>query len=220
MTDRVLIVFAKEPEKGQVKTRLEPYKGADYCLSLYKAFLIDTLEIARKVKCDKRILAYACNKRGIPVFIKKNSKGFELYRQRGASLGSRMNNAFKYAFKSGPAKAIIIGSDSPSLPYKFINKSFHLLDLNDIVIGPSNDGGYYLIGMKSPCNNIFKGIKWSTKNVFNETMVILRKLSKSAAILDKWFDVDDIESLNYLKSSLKSEPHLNIARKTRSIILG
>jgi hypothetical protein len=182
-------VFAKEPEPGKVKTRLKSSCTDKELLELYRMFVMDMLDMARQVCCEKKIVAYLSKSE--PRYLKSISEDFDLIKQRGRNLGERMHNAFLYSKKIKAAKTVIIGSDSPALPVKFIEKAFERLDEHDLVLGPSFDGGYYLIGMKKPCFGIFKDIQWSASSVLIETLTKAKVLRKKIALLDEWFDVDD-----------------------------
>lgn len=198
---RILIVFAKEPQKGKVKTRLLGHLSEVGCLKLYKELLVNTLGRVRKVKCSRKVLAYdSGNKK--PVYLKKVASGFEFYKQEGADLGERMFDVFKTYTAAPSAGVVIIGSDSPCLPLAYINKAFAELSKKDLVLGPAYDGGYYLIGLKEPCRNLFKGVKWSRGSVFTQTLQRARRLSKSTAILRPWYDIDTPQDLKYLKNAL------------------
>lgn len=199
-----LIIFAKEPEKGKVKTRLLGHLSEGRCLKLYKAFLKDTLELAKPLKRIDRVLAHdsLSNK---PRYLKQIAHSFTFYKQIGKNLGQRMHNAFQFAQKMNSNKAVIIGSDSPNLPVKYIKDAFRRLDRNDIVLGPSHDGGYYLIGLKQPCAEIFRGVKWSSETVLKKTVKNSLKLNKKIALLHKWYDVDDSIGLIRLRCDLRKE---------------
>lgn len=207
---RILIVFAREPQKGKVKTRLSGYLSEIGCLKLYKKLLADTLGRARKVKCGQRVLAYdSGNKK--PVYLKRVAPDFEFYKQKGRDLGERMFNAIKvYSALARTtigrsrlgAYVVIIGSDSPDLPLSYINRAFTELRKNDLVLGPAYDGGYYLIGLKEPCSKIFKGVKWSSKAVFGKTLKNAKALRKKVAILPHWHDIDTPRDLKYFKNAL------------------
>jgi len=194
---RILIVFAKEPEKGKVKTRLSGCLSPRQCLKLYKGLLKETVVLARSAGCGQKIIAYDSGGQN-PEFLKKIAGDFKFHRQKGRGLGERMFNAFKSAL-ADQAKAVIIGSDSPGLPVSRIRRAFELLDENDLVLGPANDGGYYLIGLKKPCQKIFTGIEWSSRSVFKKTLVRAGKLKKKTAVLDFWHDIDTPQDLKYLK---------------------
>lgn len=210
-----LIVFAKEPKKRRVKTRLNRL-SEDERLNLYKAFLKDTVALAKSIKRNKRILAY--DSKSHPVYLKKIARQFKFYKQKGNNLGIRMHNAFKFAQSSRATKTVIIGTDSPTLPVDFIKDAFYRLDKNDVVVGPSRDGGYYLIGLKKPCLSLFKGIKWSSATVLMNTITNAKKLKKKTAILNQWFDIDDSKSLIYLKHTLKKERNKHVAKWTRRFL--
>ncbi len=214
---RTLIIFAKEPEKGKVKTRLKKYFSEPQLLNLYKAFLKDTSQIADKVDCEEKILAFAATKK--PRYLKQVARDLKLYRQKGRDLGQRMYNAFVHTKDKRAGKTIIIGSDSPTLPAIIINRAFWKLDKCDVVLGPSIDGGYYLIGLKEPCSGLFKGVIWSSDQVLNETRKRARQLNKKVAMLDKWYDVDDSKTLARLIHDLGMKKHRHAAGWTRRFLL-
>lgn len=199
----ILFVFAKEPQAGRVKTRLRLTLSDDRGVGLYKAFLKDTLGSIKPFKDITKILAFDASSK--PEYLESIGKGLIFYRQKGNDLGERMLDAFRHAGKIGGSKALIIGSDSPNLPKRRIRDAFSLLDSNDIVLGPSADGGYYLIGSKEPCPGIFRGIKWSRPTVLKETISKARALGKRIALLPEWYDVDTAEGLARLKDDLKRE---------------
>lgn len=196
-----LIIFAKEPKAGKVKTRLQEYFSKKDCLSLYKAFLKDTLDIARSVKCFCRILAYD-SPFSQPRYLKTIAGDFTFYKQEGKNLGRKMYNAFKFSKRLGFDKAVIIGSDSPNLPLKYLAQAYNRLNKSDVVLGPSCDGGYYLIGLKEPCAGIFNNIKWSSQSVFGVTLRKAKDIGKKVSVLEKWYDIDDFKGLGFLKKDL------------------
>ncbi|MFA5008475.1 MAG: TIGR04282 family arsenosugar biosynthesis glycosyltransferase [Candidatus Omnitrophota bacterium] len=213
---RCLIIFAKEPVKGKVKTRLLDCLTKNSCLKLYKAFLRDTLDVARAVKCEKKIIAYEANNE--PVYLKRIGKDFSFYRQQGDNLGERMHNVFRSAEEEGGSKIIIIGSDSPTISPEFIEDGFTLLDNNDIVLGPARDRGLYLVGLKKPLFDLFKNIPWSSSKVLPQALSNAESLGKKVAKLDEWYDVDDRESLLYLNTSLKNNKDMKVARWTKKAL--
>lgn len=210
-----LIVFVREPKAGKVKTRLQGYLSPEMCVKLYKAFLKDTLELARAIKCFDKVLAYESYAQE-PRYLKTIGRDFLFYRQEGKNLGEKMYHAFRFAKRNKCDKTIIIGSDSPNLPARYIKEAYHRLDKNDIILGPAQDGGYYLVGLKKPCKGIFKVVKWGSKTVFEDTVKNARRIGKKAAILKKWYDVDDSIGLVRLKSDLKKEE--KVAQWTRKLL--
>lgn len=201
--NRCLIIFAKEPKKGKVKTRLAGHLSETECLRLYKRFLRNTVFLARNIKCCRRIIAYDADNQN-PSFLKKIASDFGFYRQQGKNLGERMLDAFK-TFAITNTKTVIIGSDSPGLPRSYINRAFNELNKKDLVLGPAYDGGYYLIGLKKPQRAIFKGIKWGLSSVFAKTLKNAKKLKKKIAVLDFWHDIDIPQDLKYLKKGFCHE---------------
>ena len=214
---RFLIVFAKEPNKGTVKTRLKDCLSGSQRMNLYKAFLRDSIDIANRVECEKRIIAYESKIRP-PRYLMRIAPSFVFYEQTGKNLGLKMYNAFEFALQKGASQAVIIGSDSPTLPASSIKKAFSLSGRADIVLGPSLDGGYYLIGLKSPCAGLFEGIAWSSSTVLKDTIKNAQRLKKKVALLDKRYDIDDANALSRLKNDLSKLKDRTIARWTRKFI--
>jgi hypothetical protein len=214
--NRFLIVFAKEPRCGQVKTRLSDCLSRKQAVGLYKAFIQDTIEISSKCKNCTRILAYHAE--GNPLYLKKVANGYTFYKQQKTSLGQRLYNAFVFARNQGSTKTVIIGSDAPDLPISYIETAFSKLSRHDLIFGPSKDGGYYLVGLKMPVRNIFQGIKWSTSSVLQESLLKAKKANKSVYLLKPWQDVDCCEDLNRLEENLKNKT--DIAQHTRRWLYG
>jgi rSAM/selenodomain-associated transferase 1 len=195
MDDRCLLFFMKYPERGRVKTRLAASMGDERALELYKRFLLNILSTLNK----GTFLFYLCF---YPADALENLRkwlgGDYLYMsQQGEDLGERMKNGFMEAFDSGFKRVLLIGSDIPGLPLEFIEEAFASLKEKDAVIGPSLDGGYYLIGFRdkkfSP--QVFKGILWSTERVFEETMKILEREGSTIHTLKPLRDIDTIDDL-------------------------
>ena len=214
---RCLIVFAKEPTKGRVKTRLTPYLSESQCVKLYKAFLKDTINLANSIQCAQRIMAYDCDTAN-PAYLKKIARGFLFYEQKGKNLGEKMHNAFQFAHEHNASKMVLMGSDFPTLPARFIEEAFRRLDTNDIVLGPSFDGGFYLIGLKRPHSALFNGIKWSTEGVLSHTVKNARILKQEVVKLDEWYDIDDISSLRRLQRDLRKVKNKATAKWTSKFL--
>lgn len=213
---RCLIVFAKEPQAGSVKTRLSRCLPERQTVRLYKAFLKDTLDLAKKARCEVRVVAYTSNGRD-PRYLARIGPSFLFYKQEGKNLGERMYNAFTFAADKKAERTVILGSDSPTVPLSYIARAFGALGRNDIVIGPSRDGGYYLIGLKRPCFGIFKGVQWSSGSVFERSVKNARRLHKRVAVLDAWYDVDTARDLECLKTDLQKRKK-SVASWTRQIL--
>ncbi len=188
-----LIVFARQPVSGKVKTRLGRDLSADLVLDLYKSMVKHAVRAARAVRGCRKIICYAGG--GSPGFFERYEKVFELKRQRGADLGERMLNALGGCLGREGGKAVVIGTDCPGLSRKDILTAFSKLEKHDIVLGPSRDGGYYLIGVKEPRPELFEGIDWGTGRVFAQTMARVRKMGWRAHFLRLRTDIDTLEDL-------------------------
>jgi len=212
---RCLIIFAREPKKGQVKSRLAKSISQEKALDLYKAFLKDTLNLAKKARCDQKILAYASNN-SCP-YLRTLGRGFSFHRQKGRTLGHRMLEAITFSLNNfSPCQTIIIGTDSPHLPASLIRRSFAALKRADVVLGPCEDGGFYLVGMRKVESGIFKGVVWSSSSVLKRTLQNAKRLGLKTELLEPLFDIDTQEDLKKLKEFLINKK--NIAIETQRVM--
>lgn len=218
---KALIVVAKEPVAGRVKTRLCPPLSLETAAELYRCFLVDSFSQYRLLKETKVIVSY------FPPGAKNTFKElapveFKLLEQKGADLGEKFIHAFEYAFRLGYRLVAIIGSDHPTLPLKYIRRAFRLLEKgdNDLVIGPSFDGGYYLLGLKSFHKRLFQDITWSTNVVFSETIERSKELGLKVVKLPPWYDIDEASDLIYLQNKLSQngDEHFHMARETKTFL--
>lgn len=176
---------------GQVKTRLAATIGDEKALEIYKLLLNHTHAITADLKCVKNVY-YSDSI--IPVDI-WNKGGFTKRVQSGDDLGERMLNAFESAFNDGHEQVMIIGSDCYQLSTEMILDGFNHLNQHDVVIGPAEDGGYYLLGLNGLIPALFSGKAWSTDSVCNETLADVEKLNLSYKLLPTLNDVDVAEDL-------------------------
>jgi rSAM/selenodomain-associated transferase 1 len=190
--ENLLIIFVKNPELGKVKSRLAESIGDRKALSVYKKLLRRTKEIIMDLGMDKRV----CYSEMIDREDLWENSNYQKSSQKGDDLGVRMYNAIKDASKDSYHKICLIGSDIMELTDEIIVKAFNLLDDHDVVLGPSFDGGYYLIGMKSPVKELFLNKKWSTSVVLAETVDEIKKLKLTYAFLPTLNDIDEIENIN------------------------
>lgn len=195
MDDRCLLFFIKNPEKGKVKTRLASAVGPKMAAELYKRFLLEMLFTLN----EGTFLFYLCYapENSLEDF-KRWLGGHYLYMpQTGENLGERMKNAFLEAFSMNFKRVVLIGSDIPDLPLDFIEEAFTSLQKQDGVIGPSLDGGYYLIGFKNTSFSprIFDGIRWGTDGVFEETKKAFNRETLTVHTLKPLRDIDTVEDL-------------------------
>lgn len=190
MNNEVLLIFVKNPVAGQVKTRLAKTIGDEKALLVYQKLLDHTRSVTDQMSC-RRQLWYSD-------FIDQADRwnsGYEKKLQQGSNLGERMKNAFAEIFEQGGEKGVIIGSDCPGLTQKHLENAFEALDQYETVIGPSEDGGYYLLGMNSFYPEVFEGIAWSTDAVYDQTIQTLEKLQLSCRRLPELNDIDTWDDL-------------------------
>lgn len=197
--DNALILFARDPVLGRVKTRLSPFLEEETILKLYTCFLQDSLEKIRQVENADRFVGVApSNESGF--FTGTLGSDIRLFVQEGEGLGDKMRRAIQDRFREGYKRVVIIGSDSPSLPVSYIHQA---LDSDkDMVLGPSTDGGYYLIGMREKVAEIFDGVSWGTEMVLRETCEHLVQNGVGLELLPVWYDVDSPEDLKFFKTHL------------------
>ena len=199
-----LIVVVKNPVPGSVKTRLQSRYTPEQAAQIYTAFVKDTLATVRTLKIDKRIIAYdPPNAEHAVRDICGND--FEYVPQVQADLGQRMYQALLHQLQMGAKHAILMGTDIPSLPASYIIQAFDHLKTKDVVLGPSTDGGYYLIGISRPCPEIFVNINWSTPTVLAETTDALRQHNYALGLVPPWFDVDTPKELDVLMAHARAQ---------------
>lgn len=196
----LLILFTRNPELGKVKSRLANSIGKEKALSIYKCLLEHTREVTINLNVDKRLYYSEEISKGdkwdASIYDKKN--------QVGIDLGEKMYNAFKDGFTSGYGKVVIIGSDIIDLKQAHIEEAFDMLERFDTVLGPAEDGGYYLLGMKTLIPTVFENIEWGTESVLKNTIENLEN-KYSISFLEVLNDIDvisDIKSDSYLTKYL------------------
>lgn len=204
--NRAIIIMTKIPRAGNVKTRLQPHLSPEQSAEIAAAFLQDAVEKASKV-CDKTIIAFAPPNEKDFLFNFVSSQNI-FVAQSGKDLGERMFNAFEFAFEKGSDALVMIGTDSPSFPAEFIEQAFDFLENSDAVLGESEDGGYYLIGLRTLRKEIFKNVEWSSPETFVKTVRNIENCGLSLSFVAKWHDVDFPEDLERLKKELLENPQL------------
>ena len=189
MNNNLIIVFVRTPELGKVKTRLAKAIGDQAALTIYKLLLKHTSTVLHELSFDK--VVYYSEKMENNDFWKASL--FEKKLQKGADLGERMQQAFETAFDRGYKKVLIIGSDLFELTSTLIISALEALETYDISIGPSLDGGYYLLGMKELHPAVFKNKKWGTDSVLENTLQDLKQ--QNVKLLEALNDIDTFEDL-------------------------
>ena len=198
---RAIILFARDPVLGQVKTRLHPFLDPETILELYTCFLSDSIRKICSVKsADAFIGIYPSDLSG---YFSRLQGQFpvQVFMQDGKDLGERMSNAFQQRFNDGYERVAIIGSDSPSLPVGTMEKALN--SDKDFIIGPSTDGGYYLVGMAGKPIPVFEGVAWGSDRVLAETLERVKQSGCSLEVLPPWYDVDRPEDLKFLQTHLE-----------------
>ena len=188
---KALIIFVRHPQLGTVKTRLAATIGNETALVIYKKLLQHTLEITQKTQSHKYVF-YADEIVDDDMWSGKN---YYKLTQDNSDLGQKMLSAFTQVLDNGYSKVCIIGSDCYELDSVMIDIAFAALNKVDVVIGPATDGGYYLLGMKQMHHGIFKNKNWSTKTVFEETVLTITAAKLSYKILATLTDVDEEKDL-------------------------
>lgn len=204
--NRAIIIMTKIPRAGNVKTRLQPFLTPAQSAEIAAVFLQDSEEKAQKI-CDKTIIAFTPPEKKDDLFNFVSSKN-TFIAQSGKDLGERMFNAFEFAFENGSDSVVMIGTDSPGFPAVFIERAFNFLENSDAVLGESEDGGYYLIGLKTLRKEIFENVEWSSPETFVQTVRNIENCGLSLTCVPKWHDVDFPEDLRRLKTELLENPKL------------
>ena len=197
--NNLLIVFTRNPELGKVKTRLAETIGEASALKIYKFLLNHTEKTIREFDCDKAVY-YSIKIRDNDIW---DATIYQKHLQKGSDLGIKMQNAFEQAFKNNYKKVVIVGSDLYDLKPNHIEIAFSKLDQNDTVIGPAQDGGYYLLGMKNLYPQIFSNKNWGTSTVLQDTLEDLKLID--VHLLEELNDIDiydDIENISEFKQFL------------------
>lgn len=195
-----LLVFAKVPRSGSVKTRLTPVLTSSEAARLYEAFLRDALQLYTQLTVDVRLyLAPPIPCGGLTDIPERVT----LHEQEGGGLGERMKNAIRETFQDGYECVSIVGTDHPTLPRSFIRQSFVALEApRSICIGPSEDGGFYLLGMSSFYPQLFEGMTYSHDDVFSDTLTRVATTDARLMVLPKWYDVDTPATLKRMVKDL------------------
>jgi rSAM/selenodomain-associated transferase 1 len=192
---KLLVVMAKAPVPGQVKTRLQPRFSPADAADLYRCFLEDRLRDVASIPEIDRAVAFA-PATAADRFASLAPEGFLLFPQRGRDLGEKLESLFSTTLALGYGAVVVTDSDSPDLPRSFLGDAFALLaGGSDVVFGPCRDGGYYLVGMKTSTPGFFANIPWSTSRVLERSLAVADRLGLKAGILPPWQDIDTFEDL-------------------------
>jgi len=198
-----LVVMAKAPIPGSVKTRLMPVFSAPQAAALARALLVDQLENLRAFRNADLYLAFT------PLSARRlirrlTPARFEIFPQRGADLGARMQNIFATLFAKGYERIVLIGGDLPPVPLKYFTRALAYLDHPEAraALGPTHDGGYYLVGLNRNQPGLFDQMTWSHDQVLRHTLERIISLDIQGHLLPAWHDIDTIDDVRCLQSAL------------------
>ena len=206
-----IAVMAKQPEPGNVKTRLCPPLTPGQAADLYEAFFLDTVSLISGIKHTDVFVAYdpdtALNffSRILPATVKCLPQG------RG-DLGNRLSGVSSIMFSCGYKKVIMLASDAPHLQQDYIRMAFTRLDDTDVILGPCDDGGYYLIGLRFPAPEVFEGIPWSTSRVLNLTIQCARDAGMTCELLPSCYDIDTWQDVERLMHDIQVQAYGDTSR--------
>jgi len=203
-----LAILCKAPSAGESKTRLEPLLGPEECAQLSSCFIADLSNTIHALMSDGDVVGYAVYtpKGSEPVLKDLLPPDFEVSLQCQGDFGARLERGIENLIALGHVGAILINSDSPTLPRQILRAAVDAVRSGDtVVLGPAIDGGYTLIGLSRPHPHLFTRIPWSTEVVLESTLERAREIDLPAVVLDAWYDVDDAASYAMLESELAGE---------------
>ncbi len=213
-----IAIMAKAPLPGEVKTRLCPPLSFDTAAQLYQCFLLDKFAQVNALQRATPVVSYSpADSRS--TFEALAPAHFMLIPQRGDDLGARILSTFEQLFRQGFTQVMVIDSDTPTLPVAYLERALLLIaeGENDVVLGPTEDGGYYLIGLRQSHRELFEQMPWSTSEVFPETRRRSAQYGLRVACTECWYDVDTPDDLTRLRASL-AQMQNGWARYTRQFL--
>ena len=211
-------IMAKAPQPGEVKTRLCPPLSRRAAAELYRCFLLDKIAQVNVLQRATPVVSYTPSD-SKPLFEALAPAHFMLIPQRGDDLGARILWTFDQLFRQGYPQVMVIDSDTPTLPTAYLERAVALIadGESDVVIGPTEDGGYYLIGLRHSRRELFERMPWSTSQVFPETRRRCEQYGLTVACTECWYDVDTPDDLARLSESF-DQVQGGLARHTRQFL--
>lgn len=204
--DNALVILTKFPEPRQSKTRLVPPLSFDDAAELARALLLDQLKNLARFTAAQLFIAFTPPS-AASFFEALLPREASCFCQQGDSLGDRMRHAFAVLFSKGFSRVVLIGGDLPAVPLEALADAVAALEKDsEIVLGPSLDGGYYLVGMSRLISEIFEGIRWSQPDVLTLTTAKLVSLKKKYKLISPWYDIDTIDDLRHLEFDFAAAP--------------
>jgi rSAM/selenodomain-associated transferase 1 len=203
-SDRVLVIMAKAPRPGAVKTRLEPGLSAEAVTGFYRCLLHDTLALARSLR-DVEV-AIMCPHSDVNELRRLAGGQANVVAQKGEGLAAGLSSVFAHFAGSHQRRIIAFNSDSPHLPRSVLEAAFETLAGHDIVVGPTHDGGYYLVGAKASHPTLFAGDGMGTNSALERLLSRAQALELSVAFADSFYDIDVADDLTRLAEDLRLAP--------------
>jgi len=208
MNKNALLVMAKRPFPHKTKTRMIPALTAQEAADLYACFLQDVLALVRSLPDVDPFIAYAPADDETRSYFTDIAPDFNLIPQIGSDLGARLDGVMYSCQQIGYTKVVAMNSDSPTLPIAYLIEAFAVLDNPniDVMLGPCEDGGYYLIGWKRSHSRLVREVEMSTTHVLQDTLAIAQEENLCVALLPIWYDVDELPELRRLQEELQINP--------------
>ena len=198
-----IIIFTRVPIPGQTKTRLQSFLTKDQCAEIHKNFLKDIKHTCKKLKRDIFVFYTPADKDNVLKSIFGDKFKYKI--QEGNDLGEKMYNAIEYVLGKKYNSCILIGTDIPFLKEEDLRKAFKVLREKDIVLGPTVDKGYYLVGMKRPIKTVFENVEYGHGNVLDNTITSIKSSNLTYGLTNKNVDIDEKEDLFYFYNEIKKE---------------
>lgn len=203
-TSRTLVIMAKAPRVGSVKTRLALNLSPHQAAQLYACLLNDTVALVQAL--NQVEIAVMCPESDVGDLSRSIAGAVPVVPQNGHGLAAGLTSVFAHFANSGRQQVIAFNSDSPHLPASVLENAFGVLEHCDLVVGPTHDGGYYLVGAKASHPTLFEDDGMSTTNAFEALMARARKLQLSAGLTDPFYDIDVPSDLTRLADELRLSP--------------
>jgi rSAM/selenodomain-associated transferase 1 len=205
-SDRVLVIMAKAPRPGAVKTRLAPSLSPEAVTAFYRCLLDDTLALARSLKLDDVEVAIMCPDSDVNELARLAGNEASIVAQKGEGLAAGLTSVFAHFAEGHQRRTIAFNSDSPHLPASILQSAFETLAAHDVVVGPTHDGGYYLVGATAAHPTLFDGDGMGTKSALEILLERARALQLSVGFTDPFYDIDVEDDLTRLAAELRLAP--------------
>jgi len=202
--DRVLVIMAKAPKAGAVKTRLVPSLSPDAVTSFYSCLLADTLTLVRSL--DGVDIAIVCPDSDVDELERLAGNETSVIAQKGEGLAAGLTTVFAHFTQADRRRTIAFNADSPHLPRSVLEKAFELLTAHDMVVGPTHDGGYYLVGAKASHPSLFANDGLGTSGALERLLARTGALKLSVAFTESFYDIDIADDLTRLTAELRLVP--------------